>query len=1291
MSLINFSIPTIPSFSSTTPDKNPMLFVPDVKYLVKFANGDIGIADGIKKSMVLKNFAKMTSVSQLETFAKASGVILQKDPKEYIKDGRVQFNPEELTFNGESDLSGLKSLEKAMIQSIFESQKPYIEIIKLVTDNLVKIEDIVARVLAVSGSSMKPINNPKAMGYKGNGDLSAGLFKLDNLSKSDKKTISASSSYANTENNKPEYNTSGDLPSGYIGITQSVVYSTGVYDKTVNYTYIYKDIKDDSIKLQDGTASISVPQVDDDGLPTVVVFGIYDKNWNPLSEDDIETNVNWLKRSGKWLIGGQWPQLTSGTDFNYIWTKSGYNDVVGSKPNGDGWEIKRYKENQGTNVNGKSIQKDDPILSYSNLTNDGLTYYKNYYIDKAKIKLDKLDITQSIKDSTLIEITSKINTGGSIETVVESLVTKGFLPYSNGHTNNLNIQRANPYKPYKVVNPQGKSIWIDPEKQYELKIIKCDSSTNIKYLDEVGKPEKSTQIIRFINNNLNIELDDGSTFEYRFYKNGATNKGSSNIFSYDNFDESIYYSLDILSLIPPKKYQNGIEFDLSNGYTLRFKKNIGNWTIESGTYDESGKWATNESDVLPNDISFPNGMTLTFNNGIFQYTNVFSGSLKNYQPNKLEKNSVVISSLDFSFTQNRTILPPNQIRVKDTKNPFGIVISSSQITNNQLAVNTPYSSGLYGTPFVKNQDIEQVYRYATNEDDTRTYYIVEGILTSKNKQKINSNTVSNGDGSDYTLYDVIGSIPVFIDMLIEVFTKLIPAITELSTLIANPTKFITDIIISKLGDNFGTESPKFEFFSKDFTDTLKKLSKIDGSVDEKYNKMKNIVNNSSLKNYVHISKSAVARFILDGSATVKLFGDAPILKSLNGIKFGIETNLSSLASSDPKLPFNLINDGSSPSSMKSIPELSGITNVVNNIKQSALYNTNFDAKLEVKNEIKTQAGGIEHIEEVDIQHSTGVYQKDVDYTYIYVTEYVKKLIDEAQSLENQGDLSKSIDKLNEASKLDPKNQFLIGKLDELKKLTQLIGSQPILDFMLNIVCLPLKVIFGIIKYIMEFFKSLVNPFELPVKIIDFVSFKWMLDFFNPASKNSMFAMSGLLFDIPTFLQVWLPSLKSGTKNSFDLNDIIKIPWVPKLPTYTKDQFKSLIYGVNGSSVPRLLPLNMLTSILCLIEGIINGFIDFVWGLLGLGSLIPNESIHINLCRNSNSDLSPKDIMDLLNGSYFDPSISSAINGKYGTASSNYNFVYSIHTSDGRDIRQLNKIELDKWMLENKDLQFIFET
>jgi hypothetical protein len=121
----------------------------------------------------------------------------------------------------------------------------------------------------------------------------------------------------------------------------------------------------------------------------------------------------------------------------------------------------------------------------------------------------------------------------------------------------------------------------------------------------------------------------------------------------------------------------------------------------------------------------------------------------------------------------------------------------------------------------------------------------------------------------------------------------------------------------------------------------------------------------------------------------------------------------------------------------------------------------------------------------------------------------------------------------------------------------------------------------------------------------------------------------------------------------------------------------------------MIPIMMVSSILCLIEGIINGFIDFVWGLLGLGALIPPP--HIKLCKDSNGDLSPKDIMDLLNGKYFDDAISAASKGKVGVEpeGSNYNFVYNIKTSDGRDVRDLNQIELDKWMEENKDLQFIF--
>jgi len=62
-----------------------------------------------------------------------------------------------------------------------------------------------------------------------------------------------------------------------------------------------------------------------------------------------------------------------------------------------------------------------------------------------------------------------------------------------------------------------------------------------------------------------------------------------------------------------------------------------------------------------------------------------------------------------------------------------------------------------------------------------------------------------------------------------------------------------------------------------------------------------------------------------------------------------------------------------------------------------------------------------------------------------------------------------------------------------------------------------------------------------------------------------------------------------------------------------------------------------------------------------------------------------DIMNLLNGNYFSS----------GTQSFNpniqpSNFIYEIKTSDGRDIRDLNRDELQKWMEENKNFQFIFD-
>ena len=456
-----------------------------------------------------------------------------------------------------------------------------------------------------------------------------------------------------------------------------------------------------------------------------------------------------------------------------------------------------------------------------------------------------------------------------------------------------------------------------------------------------------------------------------------------------------------------------------------------------------------------------------------------------------------------------------------------------------------------------------------------------------------------------------------------------------------------------------------------------------------------------MKNYVFVDDNGKGRFILDGSSTIRLFGNAPKLKKLPGITFGLETNLSSLISTEPKAPFKLIFsiDRFASSSSKALPEFLGLTsdNINKQIQASNLYNANLNPKgpLVVKNEIKTEAGGIQTIEEVSIQYSTGTFKEGVDYTYIYLTEEVQKLIQEADELQSIGDsqsISKAIKILEDAGRIDPNNKLIKEKIGLLRNLEGAFSTQPLLDFMLNLVTLPIKVVINIIIYILDFFKSLKNPFTLVDKIISFLSFKWLLDLFNPTSPDSMFAMAEILFDVKKYFTEWLPSLKTKTKTSYDMNEIIKLPWL-KLPIFTFDQFTYITFG-NG------LPILFLNSILCLIEAIINSFIDLIWSIFGLvdpesGRWIVIKPPYITLCKGSNNDLSPKDIVNLLNLTLPDMSQGETGSGIAKNPSvnedteSSFNFIYDIKTSDGKSVLELDQQELDKFMDDNKDLQYTF--
>ncbi len=1392
---IKFSIPNIPSFTSETPNTKPILFVPDVQFLTRFVSGNLGIANKITQKFTQNALAQIQDPKVLREFSKVSGANLGPNPSQFFNNGKLtpptQINIDKLPNN----LGGLEALEKALIQSIFETQKPYVEIVKLVIENFVDIEDIIAHVLCVAGRSKKPSGNPKALGYQGTqdgGGVSAGLNTLSKLS--NKKSINSSLDALTVDSiNAAAIKVPSTTSLNYTAITQSIIYSTGQFFENVDYTYIYRDILEEPFEITPGTVSTTIEDEDDSGKDENIVVAVYDNQWNELSREQIGQKLPWLLRSGKYR--GLFSQIKPGESFDFVYTaRVGFEERTNvggpGSPSDAEWKIKKYEQSgPSITVEGqqKFIKEGQAVVAYnSNRTTALFQFYKNYYEEYTDKELEKRFGTQSslVDDGNgnkiplkqfcknqVIPVLQDFTETGSIPTQIEGLVSNNFLFLSKNNTDNLpNTNEfskiAYPFKPKKIDNN-----WIDVETDYDMKIIKCDSTLDITFLETVGTPEKQARILRFVERSSEVQFGENQSLSFLIngiytdgnvpsFNNQLAYFSNQNIISFDYFQDRARYVEQEIDLRPQQttitsfnetipedlynsiwKYSSDVRFRFvktdSDEYKLvkeEFKVPVGSspgtvakWIIFKnffltttpllGTVFVNGPWKQGEQMFT---ITWKDSRKIIVNRdgmfrGILYDLNLFS-----FQPqtvNTIRRITYDITTNTITSDLNEQL--PNLIRILDntTGTAKQRIISRVNITNDQLSGPSLFSNQPYGTPLVgqdaRRQTIDQIFRYQTNVDDVETFFILEGVLKSKNKNRLKSPSEqqeqpqgSSGGGAGYYNFpDLFAVIKKFIRLVIKLATKLFPAILQLLELIKNPAKFITDIIFAKLGDDFGTQEPKFGFFSKDFFTELSQLKsyleKIQSAqsfperlVEEK-NKLEEFLNTSLLKNYVYVSNKGLPRFVLDGSSTIKLFGDAPMLQKLPSIRFGMETNLTSLATPDPKSPVKLIFEfnGLNVNSLKSLTQFLGLTNeqINQQIKTSPLYNTNFDPKLEIKNELRSQAGGISTIEEVSIQYSTGKFVEGVDYTYLYVTEEVKGLISKASQLEANGDkpsLNQALELLEQAQAQDPNNSFIKAKIDALKKLGQFLSSQPLLDFMLNLVTLPIKVVFGIITYIINFFKSLTNPFELPTKIIEFVSHKWLLDFFSPISKNSMFAMAGILFDIQTFFTVWLPSLKLGTKNTFDLNDIIKLPWTT-WPTYTLEEFRQI------AKVP--LPILILNSILCLIEAIINSFIDFIWSLLGLldpqtGRWIVVKPPYLKICKDTNRNLSAKDIVDLLNGNFKYQGPTNGESNEQGQIGEEvtYNFIYNIRTSDGRNIQDLNKEELDNWILENQGIEFTFD-
>jgi hypothetical protein len=342
---------------------------------------------------------------------------------------------------------------------------------------------------------------------------------------------------------------------------------------------------------------------------------------------------------------------------------------------------------------------------------------------------------------------------------------------------------------------------------------------------------------------------------------------------------------------------------------------------------------------------------------------------------------------------------------------------------------------------------------------------------------------------------------------------------------------------------------------------------------------------------------------------------------------------------------------------------------------------------------------------------------------------------------------------------------------------------------LGIVTLPIKIVAGIIEWLMKFFKSLTNPVALPGKIIEFLSFKWIMEFFSP---TGILKMAGVNFD-PSLPAQWMSKVnqvnpnknlspeemkkkaegkakdakgqvvdkaadikgKAGDsaaktkgdaanakdvtanakdaagkakgvspadakaagaekipkvdkdiplhKGSYalpddfelaDLSKFLNVAFLAQLPTYTTKDMRD-----QGKNIPK----RVFSPIICFIEKLINGIIDFIWSILGIECIIPPP--HIKLCKSDDADtMDPEELNKLLNGE-------TPGSGEGGTPAADINFktqivatdpevsvqspplemyVYEITLPDGKVVRATDREELDKFIQENKDLGYDFQ-
>jgi len=1060
----------------------------------------------------------------------------------------------------------------------------------------------------------------------------------------------------------------------------NTIYSTGDFDPNIDYIFKYVDLPDDEIKFDEKKSTLDLNDTDpfQKYKPKKIILGIYNSKGQPLNPIqpiktiglngvnvvEVDTpfkKADWILRSPKWHLPDgvyNWPTYDNPV---YVWEKGLLRRESKTNPDSDAdsaWKIKKYKKGDKDLLTKEDAFPGNPVIARFE-TNE-VTEYREYFDEFLNFKFHKTDtLNKQEKDKNRKDLLSRLDLQSHLQNV--------YLYGQNKSSTYKQINGKDPipnslkkaFKPYKIFSTEAAVdkeirdfsstaglepgfLWIEPESDYDMKVIRIDPVSKIKYKEAQSEDESFAEIRNFVKNNCKIAFSNGMSFTIEIRRNDVTNSNFtlapeiiSNINSYNlenwNFENSTILNdrnleISIYSNKEPKEYEDNtyltsaspgesdttyeLKKEGNSFYYRKFKTSdipkkyiyfnegdIDLWTYSGATVledkfqkkvkiDSTGKiihWYyvfkrtfSGPSNKLSNGVTANIDRTIS-NNQVLTTFGVERSFIINY-------NTTTTKSMkDHEISYSDKNIPLYSIKIGNSDNSQKL-IDPSKVTNSQLTIKEIFGLGKqgklskYGHGSSEDpQELLVIERYRLTDLDTESYFIIEGTLRNPPPDgELNLPTTNNDDASYYRLPDAIGAVKPFLSMLANIFAKLIPQITKLIELFKNPTSFLTNIISEKAGENV-------EFLNKESLDTLKQATRIRDEIvglkdfekpnidtsnlqsnltnakKIKIRDLNKFIKTSPMSNYIHVKDDGNLISILDGSATIpfNIFG--------NSINFGIDMQLNRVT--EKKAPLKLI--------FEKDLKLKNIKNL-----QSELELRKFDKKQpELKSqiqdninkssdfEVKFENGGSKTVESSSI--NSFILSNKNRYDFVIIDEETQrtyKKIDEFVEKGTPEDLRKAKDLIDKAKKQNPKDlnllskeKFITDKLGEFQ-----LGDQPMIKFILGIVSLPFKLIAGVLEYIMNFFKSLINPVKLPAKLLEFLSFSWIAKFFTP---KGILEVAGIRF-APEKLAEW--------------KGLVNIPGpIPNLPKDVQlpnelEKIKELENKLNSSSIPAS-NLNNLTN------------------------------------------------------------------------------------------------------------------